>query len=169
MNSVTNQSLSLSTVKHNYDKMVKEKNPNLVISKETIRKLMNGPMGLSYKKCAFKDVAYSSERNTKLREFFCTIVMGFLNLGIHLVWMDECSTNETSLRKYAWSKRGETNSVINSSRQTSVSTIAAMDQEGLLLIKSFKHTIAGADIVEFLKELKDSLEDVFKHNDGRRG
>ena len=152
------QQMTLATLHFGVQKAIRERRLRMSISRAHLRALLRGPLRQSYAKCSIRN---KNEEGLELRELrirWCVLLLGLYNLHCRLIFIDECSSNVLQMRRYVWKPTGQAMALHHNPRQTSIASIVALDENGLVYAEHMPHTIGAATFIGFLQNLVQILQ-----------
>ena len=152
------QQMTLATLHCGVQKEIKERRLKMSISRAHLRALLRGPLRQSYAKCSIRCKNEEDQSLRELRIRWCVLLLGLYNLHCRLIFIDECSSNVLQMRRYVWKPTGQAMALHHNPRQTSIASIVALDENGLVHAEHMPHTIGAATFIGFLQNLVQILQ-----------
>ena len=115
--------------------------------------MVRHPLRHSYAKCSIRCTNEDSDELRELRIHWCILLIGLYNLHCRLIFIDECSSNVLQLRRYCWKPTGQEMSLYHNPRKTSIATIAALDENGLVHVEHMEETVTAEKFIGFIKNM----------------
>lgn len=147
------KSASVVTLKEIKSELLK-KFPKLNISTSKLRRIMIYDYGIKYyKRALFNIKTMNKKALLQLIVFSEKIIEIMYNKGI-IIYLDECSFNETIRKKKMWMSENINNTHTSSPRIKSISVVGAMMKEGIFHYKSSLSTFKSEHFISFIRELE---------------
>ena len=116
-----------------------------------IRKLLQGDLGLSYKKVSQRQPQGMTKEKEIERVKVCYAAQVLeVEKGYMPVYIDEYAVSDATARKYTWAPRGKPHFVAGPQNMKTLSVIAAISPRGIEGLQVFKGTIKTAEFNHFL-------------------
>ena len=98
----------------------------------------------------------------QLRTFYSRVTLALDFTGYTLIYIDECSVSTSILRHYCWAPKSEECTVFHLDKEASITVTAAVTKDRLVHMEVRQKSTTAEIFMEFLKDLKGTLEDVME-------